>query len=353
MHSTTESGSVSVNNLTSLQTLLTILMCAAANMQKTKAEDEVKKILAEGNIEKMNDMLQLHALPRHDLLWESNWRFLQALSYVVAPLLWIFQTMPGLTFKAPITDKAILEDIVKQLQKKLSEKTTEQPRKQSQEQLPEKTTVQNSLFEFLDNAYGEFQAFCVNKEQPEQPDATRGGGDIQFEEDPKDHKIHIAVLGTNHVLAKVQLKHLEEKLAKQGIDKSKVCIHLLCKSGQNAVIQEAYGAEFAEDTLGEVDEMCKVFEGKGFTEVKKHIVEGKYIGTEPTLEKFYQDYNGKLPKNLIFLCCPNTLNRQVADIKLFLAKKQVPQDIRNYHSIYNIQSARNSRTFESIIRNCK
>ena len=46
-------------------------------------------------------------------------------------------------------------------------------------------------------------------------------------------------------------------------------------------------------------------------------------------EKFYQDCKRQLPKNLIFLCCPNTLDRQVNDIKLFLAEKQVPQNIQN------------------------
>ena len=331
MHGTTESGSVSVNNLTSLQTLLTILMCAAANIQEDEAIKKVKEIIEKKNLEDMNKLLQLYALPRHDLLWESNWRFLQALSYVVAPLLWIFPTMPGLTFKAPITDKAILEDIVKQLQKKLSEKTT----------------AQNPLFEFLDNAYGKFQAFCSNKEQP---DATRGSGDIRFTEDPNGN-IHIAVLGTNGYFTEVYLKHLEEKLAKQRIDKSKVYIHLLCKSGQNAVIQEAYWSELPEGTeLGEAKEMYKVFEGKGFAEVKKHIVEGKYIGTEPTLEKFYQDYNGKLPKNLIFLCCPNTLKRQVDDIKLFLEKKRVPQDIQDSIQFITFSQQETAKYLESLLK---
>lgn len=312
MLGTTESDSVSVDNSTSLQSLLTILMCVAANIKEDEAIKKAEEIIDKKNVEEMNKLLQLYALPRHDLLWESNWKFLQALSYVVAPLLRIFPTMPGLTFKAPITDEAILKNIVKKLQEQLSQKTTEQ----SQEQLPEKTIAQNPLFEFLDETYREFQTFYNDQEQP--------NAKIEYQE---DDEIHIAVLGTNHVLAKVQLKHLKEKL--KNINKNRVHIHLLCKSGQNAVIQEAYGAEFTEDTLGEADEMDKVFKNQSFAKVQVHTVQGDYVGTKPTLEKFYQDYNEQLPENLIFLCCPNTLNRQVADIKLFLAEKQVSQAIQN------------------------
>ena len=206
----------------------------------------------------------------------------------------------GLGPKAPITDCAILKRIYDGFSEDKKDK---------------------NLPAFLDDAYKEFQRF-YNK----QPDVITTCGDVQFEEDPKDSKIHIAVLGTNHVLAKVQLKCLEERLAIQGISKDKVCIHLLCKSGQNSVLPRFDQKLPAEDYFGEADEMYKVFWEGGFNNIEEHVVDGKYIGTKPTLEKFYQDCKGQLPKNLTFLCCPNTLDRQVNDIKLFLAENNVLQD---------------------------
>ena len=263
----------------------------------------------------LNKFLQKYAFPEH--------RFF---------LFWKYRT--------PITDKAILGKIIEKLPEQLLKKTTAQ-------------SLNDLLPEFLDNAYGKFQAFCVNKEQPEQPDATRGSGDIQFTKDPNGN-IHIAVLGTNHVLATVQLEYLKKKLEYQNIDKSKVHIHLLCKSGQNAVIQEAYGAEFAEDTLGEDKEMYQVFENKGFAEVdKEHTVPGKYVGTEPTLEQFYEYCQWSLPKNLIFLCCPNTLNRQVADIKFFLAKNKVPQDIQDSIQFITFSQQETAKYLESLLNEIK